>query len=269
MNIPSDSIDLDVWNAMLERIHNRSKTVRIALVGKYVKLHDAYLSVKESLHHGGYENDAHVDINWIESEDITPETADKIFAGIDGIIVPGGFGDRGIDGMIEAARYAREHDIPYFGICLGMQIAVIEFARNVLGYADANSNEFDEQSAHKVIDFMAGQNDDLDKGGTMRLGAYPCMIRKGSLLESCYGTDEISERHRHRYEVNNDYRNEMEAHGMRIAGTSPDGRLVESVEIPSNRFFIGVQYHPEFKSRPHKAHPLFRAFIQAAVNTKE
>ena len=269
MNIPSDSIDLDVWNAMLERIHNRSKTVHIALVGKYVKLHDAYLSVKEALHHGGYESDAHVDIHWVESEDITPETADKIFAGIDGIIVPGGFGDRGIDGMIEAARYAREHDIPYFGICLGMQIAVIEFARNVLGYADANSNEFDEHSAHKVIDFMAGQNDDLDKGGTMRLGAYPCMIRKGSLLESCYGTDEISERHRHRYEVNNDYRDEMEAHGMRIAGTSPDGRLVESVEIPSNRFFIGVQYHPEFKSRPHKAHPLFRAFIQAAVNTKE
>ena len=269
LNIPSQSIDLSVWNAMLERIHNRSKTVHIALVGKYVRLHDAYLSVKEALHHGGYESDSHVDIHWVESEDITEETAGEIFAGIDGIIVPGGFGDRGIDGMIEAARYAREHDIPYLGICLGMQIAVIEFARNVLGYADANSNEFDEHSAHKVIDFMAGQNDDLDKGGTMRLGAYPCMIRKGSLLESCYGTDEISERHRHRYEVNNDYRDEMEAHGMRIAGTSPDGRLVESVEIPSNRFFIGVQYHPEFKSRPHKAHPLFRAFIQAAVNTKE
>ena len=269
LNIPSQSIDLTVWNAMLERIHNRSKTVHIALVGKYVRLHDAYLSVKEALHHGGYESDAHVNIHWVESEDITEETAGEIFAGIDGIIVPGGFGDRGIDGMIEAARYAREHDIPYLGICLGMQIAVIEFARNVLGYADANSNEFDEHSAHKVIDFMAGQNDDLDKGGTMRLGAYPCMIRKGSLLESCYGTDEISERHRHRYEVNNDYRDEMEAHGMRIAGTSPDGRLVESVEIPSNRFFIGVQYHPEFKSRPHKAHPLFRAFIQAAVNTKE
>ncbi len=269
LNIPSDTIDLSEWNSMLERIHNRSRTVHIALVGKYVKLHDAYLSVKEALHHGGYETDAHVDIHWVESEDITPETAEDLFRGIDGIIVPGGFGGRGITGMIEAARYAREHDIPYFGICLGMQIAVIEFARNVLGYQDANSNEFDELSTHKVIDFMSGQNDDLDKGGTMRLGAYPCMITEGSLLETCYGTRMISERHRHRYEVNNAYRAEMQENGMRIAGTSPDGSLVESVEIPANRFFVGVQYHPEFKSRPNKAHPLFREFIRASISTKE
>ena len=269
MKIDAPEIDLSSWNAMLERIHNRSKDVHIALVGKYVKLHDAYLSVKEALHHGGYESDAHVKIHWIESEDITPETADDLFKDIDGIIVPGGFGLRGIDGMVEAARYAREHDVPYLGLCLGMQIAVIEFARNVLGYADANSNEFDELSTHKVIDFMADQSDDMDKGGTMRLGAYPCKITAGSLLEQCYGTDEISERHRHRYEFNNEYRKEMEDYGLLIAGTSPDGTLVESVEIPSNRFYLGVQYHPEFKSRPNKAHPLFREFIRASVSTKE
>ena len=269
MKIDAPEIDLSSWNAMLERIHNRSKEVHIALVGKYVKLHDAYLSVKEALHHGGYESDAHVKIHWIESEDITSETADDLFKDIDGIIVPGGFGLRGINGMVEAARYAREHNVPYLGLCLGMQIAVIEFARNVLGYADANSNEFDERSTHKVIDFMADQSDDMDKGGTMRLGAYPCKITSGSLLEKCYGTDEISERHRHRYEFNNEYRKEMEDHGLLIAGTSPDGTLVESVEIPANRFYLGVQYHPEFKSRPNRAHPLFREFIRASVKTKE
>lgn len=265
MKIDAPSIDLSQWNAMLDRIHNRSKTVTIALVGKYVKLHDAYLSVKEALHHGGYENDAHVKIQWIESEEITPETAPELFKGIDGIIVPGGFGDRGIDGMVEAARYAREHDIPYFGICLGMQICVIEFARNVLGFKDANSSEFNEASTHKVIDFMPDQNNEMNKGGTMRLGAYPCKIRPNSLLEHCYSESLIMERHRHRYEFNNDFRDEIEAHGMMIAGTSPDGRLVEAVEIPQNRFFVGVQYHPEFKSRPNKAHPIFREFIKAAA----
>jgi len=265
MKIDAPSIDLSQWNAMLDRIHNRSKTVTIALVGKYVKLHDAYLSVKEALHHGGYENDAHVKIQWIESEEITPKTAPELFKGIDGIIVPGGFGDRGIDGMVEAARYAREHDIPYFGICLGMQICVIEFARNVLGFTDANSSEFNEASTHKVIDFMPDQNNEMNKGGTMRLGAYPCKIRSNSLLERCYSESLIMERHRHRYEFNNDFRDEIEAHGMMIAGTSPDGRLVEAVEIPQNRFFVGVQYHPEFKSRPNKAHPIFREFIKAAA----
>ncbi|MBR4456429.1 MAG: CTP synthase [Solobacterium sp.] len=269
LNLQTDEIDLSVWNAMVERIHSRSKTVEIALVGKYVRLHDAYLSVKEALEHGGFENDAAVKIRWIESEGITKETADQLFEGVGGIIVPGGFGIRGIDGMVEAARYAREHDIPYFGICLGMQISVIEYCRNVLGYADANSGEFDEHSMHKVIDFMADQSDDIDKGGTMRLGAYPCMIREGTLLHQCYETTEIQERHRHRYEFNNRYRKEMEEAGLRICGTSPDGNLVEAVENPADRFFIGVQYHPEFKSRPHRAHPLFREFIKASVRTKE
>ncbi len=269
MNMDVKDPDLTGWNAMLDRIHNRSKSVNIALVGKYVKLHDAYLSVKEALHHGGYENDAHVRIRWIESEDITPESTPSLFQDIDGIIVPGGFGDRGIEGMIEAARYARENNIPYFGICLGMQIGVIEFARHVIGWRDADSNEFNENSTHKVIDFIENQSDSIDKGGTMRLGAYPCHIQKGSLLEACYQEPEISERHRHRYEFNNVYRKDFEAHGMMIAGTSPDEFLVEEVEIPSCRFFVGVQYHPEFKSRPNRAHPLFREFIHASLLTKE
>jgi CTP synthase len=265
MNIEAEEIDLTGWNAMLERIHHLSRTVRIALVGKYVRLHDAYLSVKEALLHGGYENDARVEIVWVEAETITEQTAPEIFSGIDGIIVPGGFGSRGIEGMIESARYARTHDIPYLGICLGMQIGVIEFARNVLGYKDANSGEFDEQTEHKVIDFMPDQNNEIEKGGTMRLGAYPCNIAAGSRLESCYHKDSISERHRHRYEFNNAYRKETEENGMRIAGTSPDQTLVEAVELPDHRFFIGVQYHPEFKSRPNKAHPLFREFIKASL----
>ena len=269
LNIETNGIDLSGWNDMLARVHSLSRTVHIALVGKYVKLHDAYLSVKEALQHGGFENSTYVDIRWVESEDITPESAPRVFEGIDGIIVPGGFGDRGIDGMVESARYARMHDIPYFGICLGMQIAVIEFARNVLGFADANSGEFDEKSQHKVIDFMADQSDEIDKGGTMRLGAYPCHIKADSLLEKCYGESDISERHRHRYEFSNAYRQAAEDHGMVIAGTSPDGTLVEAVELPDVRFFIGVQYHPEFKSRPNRAHPLFREFIRASLSAKE
>lgn len=256
------------WEAMLERIRNRSKNVRIALVGKYVRLHDAYLSVKEALHHGGYDSDAHVKIKWVESEGINNENAEEIFGDVDGIIVPGGFGGRGIEGMVATARYAREHDIPYFGICLGMQIAVIEYARNVLGYADANSREFDEESTHRVIDFMEDQNEDMDKGGTMRLGAYPCIIREGSLLEKCYGEKEISERHRHRYEFNNAYRQQFMDAGLLIDGTSPDGLLVEAVENRDLAFFLGVQYHPEFKSRPNRAHPIFREFIRAALKKR-
>ena len=265
LNIDAKDADLTGWKSMLERIHTRTETVHIALVGKYVRLHDAYLSVKEALHHGGYENNAHVKIHWIESEDITRESAPSLFAGIDGIIVPGGFGGSGIGGMVEAARYARENDIPFFGICLGMQIEVIEFARNVIGWEDANSNEFDENSTHKVIDFMENQSDEIDKGGTMRLGAYPCHIKPGSLLEKCYREADISERHRHRYEFNNAYRTAFEERGMMIAGTSPDGTLAEEVEIPGHRFYIGVQYHPEFKSRPNRAHPIFREFIRASL----
>ena len=268
LKIDVPSADMTEWETMLERIRNRSKNVRIALVGKYVRLHDAYLSVKEALHHGGYDSDAHVKIKWVESEGINNENAEEIFGDVDGIIVPGGFGGRGIEGMVATARYAREHDIPYFGICLGMQIAVIEYARNVLGYADANSREFDEESTHRVIDFMEDQNEDMDKGGTMRLGAYPCIIREGSLLAKCYDEKEISERHRHRYEFNNAYRQQCMDAGLLIDGTSPDGLLVEAVENRDLAFFLGVQYHPEFKSRPNRAHPIFREFIRAALKKR-
>ena len=249
---------------MVDKIHHIDQTVRIGLVGKYVHLHDAYLSVAEALRSAGYANDVKVEIEWIDSELINEQTVGDMLSGIDGIIVPGGFGDRGINGMILAAKYARENNIPYFGICLGMQIAVIEYARNVLGIADANSGEFDEQCANKVIDFMPGQSDTIDKGGTLRLGAYPCKIAPDSLLYECYGQDEIYERHRHRYEVNNDYRAKFVEGGARFAGTAPDDSLVEEMEIPGHRFYLGVQYHPEFKSRPDRAHPIFRKFIASA-----
>lgn len=260
--------DLTEWENMLKRIAQREKTVRIALVGKYVKLHDAYLSVAEALHHGGYENGAVVDIEWIDSEEITAETVAERLKNCHGILVPGGFGDRGVEGKIITAQYAREHNVPYLGICLGMQVAVIEFARHVLGIGDANSSEFSPNGAHNVIDLMPDQQGNLPKGGTMRLGAYPCAVRKGSLLEAAYGTDLVQERHRHRYEFNNAYRQQFETAGLVITGTSPDGHLVEAVEIPANRFYVAVQYHPEFKSRPNHAHPLFRQLIQAALENK-
>lgn len=264
LQIDAPQINLEHWQELLQRIHNRSKTVHIALVGKYVRLHDAYLSVKEALHHGGYETDCHVRIHWIDSETITEENLRETFQGIQGIIVPGGFGGRGIEGMILAARYARENDVPYFGICLGLQIATIEFARNVLKHENANSTEFDGQTADPVIDFMPDQNEEIDKGGTMRLGAWPCELKEGSRLMQYYGLKNISERHRHRYEFNNAYRKEFEDNDMMIAGTSPDQRLVEALEYRKNGFYVGVQFHPEFKSRPDKAHPIFREFIRAA-----
>ena len=265
LGIDAGPCEMEDWEGMVERIKAGGSKVRIAIAGKYIKLHDAYLSVVEALKHGGYENGNEIDIKWIEAEDITAETEDEILGDVDGILVPGGFGDRGIEGKIRAAGYARKNNIPYLGICLGMQVAAIEFARNVLGYEDANSGEFDEASPHKVIDFMPDQYGDIPKGGTMRLGAYPCVIKEGSLLEEIYGEKEISERHRHRYEFNNDYREQFEEAGMQIAGTSPDGSLVEQVTIPSNDFFVAVQYHPEFKSRPNKAHPLFREFVKASA----
>lgn len=268
LHLEAGSIDLSEWNIMLERIYSAKDDVNIALVGKYVALHDAYLSVVESLKHGGYETGARVHIKWVESEDITEESAGAIFRDVQGIIVPGGFGDRGIEGMIEACKYAREHNIPYFGICLGMQIATIEFARNVLGYKDANSSEFDKNSTHKVIDFIHGQSDEIDKGGTMRLGAYPCHLQKDTKLSKLYGVSDISERHRHRYEFNNEYLEAYEKAGMTIAGINPDAHLVEAVENDSCDFFVGVQFHPEFKSRPNKAHPVFRGFIAASLAKK-
>lgn len=268
LGLPVNPIDNSEWNAMLERAGSCQGSVRIALVGKYVKLHDAYISIVEALKHGGYENATNIEIGWVDSEDITKDTVGRILSGYNGILVPGGFGNRGIEGKILACQFAREKNIPYFGICLGMQIAVIEFARHVLHYEDANSTEFDEHTKHNVIDFMPDQNGNMPKGGTMRLGAYPCQIKPNTLLNKCYSEEHIFERHRHRYEFNNDYLDEMVNAGLVIGGTSDDGRLVESIEIPSNDFFIAVQYHPEFKSRPNKAHPIFREFVHAALNNK-
>ena len=269
LGLSTPAPDLRDWQTMIEKIHNRNKTVTIALTGKYVQLHDAYLSVAEALRHAGYEHGAKINIQWIDSETITEETRDTILAGVDGILIPGGFGVRGTEGMISAAQYAREKGLPYLGICLGMQIAVIEFARHVLGLADANSREFDENSPHKVIDFMPDQNEDIDKGGTLRLGSYPCHIAEGTQMASCYQASIIHERHRHRYEFNNDYREELVGAGLVISGTSPDKRLVETVEVPNRDFYIGVQFHPEFKSRPNKPHPLFLGFIGAAIKHRE
>ncbi|MBQ4206804.1 MAG: CTP synthase, partial [Clostridia bacterium] len=237
----------------------------VAIVGKYTQLHDAYLSIVEALKHAGYREGVFVNIRWVDSETFTPKDVD----GVDGILVPGGFGDRGIEGMIAAADLARTQKIPYFGICLGMQILCIAFARNVLGWADANSGEFDLQSEHKVIDFMPGQSDEIDKGGTLRLGAYPCEITPETTMARCYKKQSICERHRHRYEFNNDYRAVLQQAGLTLSGLSPDGRLVETVELTDRSFYVGVQYHPEFKSRPNKPHPLFFGFIEAALKRRE
>ena len=265
LGINASEPDLTDWNEMLERIKNRNKKVTIGLVGKYVQLHDAYLSVAEALRHAGYVYGARVQIKWIDSETITAENVTQTLAGCDGLLVPGGFGNRGIEGKILTANYARTNNVPYLGICLGMQIAVIEFARYVCGLNDANSGEFDENSNNKVIDFMPDQNAEINKGGTLRLGAYPCKIVSGTKMQECYKTAEISERHRHRYEFNNDYRDMMTEKGLVISGTSPDKHIVETVEIPENKFYMGVQFHPEFKSRPNKAHPLFMGLIKAAL----
>lgn len=257
--------ELAEWRGMVHRIKSLDRQVTIGLVGKYVQLHDAYLSVAEALRHGGYACGAAVSIRWIDSETLNDENAAEILSGCGGIIVPGGFGDRGIEGMISAARYARENNLPYLGICLGMQIAVIEFARHICGLEDANSGEFNADSGNKVIDFLPDQNDNIDKGGSLRLGAYPCRIKAGSLMNRCYGRDEIRERHRHRYEFNNAYRAQLATGGMSLCGTSPDGHIVEAVELPEKDFFIGVQFHPEFKSRPNKPHPLFLGLVSAAL----
>ena len=257
--------ELAEWRGMVHRIKSLDRQVTIGLVGKYVQLHDAYLSVAEALRHGGYACGAAVSIRWIDSETLNDENAAEILSGCGGIIVPGGFGDRGIEGMISAARYARENNLPYLGICLGMQIAVIEFARHICGLEDANSGEFNADSGNKVIDFLSDQNDNIDKGGSLRLGAYPCRIKAGSLMNRCYGRDEIRERHRHRYELNNAYRAQLATGGMSLCGTSPDGHIVEAVELPEKDFFIGVQFHPEFKSRPNKPHPLFLGLVSAAL----
>ena len=257
--------NLDEWCAMVERERNAHKRVQIALVGKYTALHDAYLSVVESLSHAGTANDAVVTIKWVDSETITDENAGEILADCSGVLVPGGFGDRGIEGMISAIKYARENNVPFFGICLGMQMAVVEFARHAAGLEGAHSAEFVINGKYPVIDIMPDQIGITAKGGTMRLGKYPCVLSLESEAARCYGVNEISERHRHRYEFNNDFRQILTEKGMSIAGTSPNGKLVEIVEIADHPWFVGVQFHPEFKSRPNRAHPLFRGFIKAAL----
>jgi len=264
LKLDTPKADLGEWSDMVRRVKSANRKVSIALVGKYTQLHDAYLSVVEALAHAGTANGAVVDIKWVDSETLTPRNIQSVLGDVNGILVPGGFGDRGIEGMILAARYAREHKVPYFGICLGMQMAVVEFARHVLGYEDANSAEFSETSTHPVIALMPDQLGVTDKGGTMRLGKYPCTLAEGTRSRELYGAEEISERHRHRFEFNNDYREEMTKKGMTLAGLSPNGKLVEIVELPNHPWFVGVQFHPEFKSRPNRAHPLFYGFVKAA-----
>ncbi len=265
LGINAPDIDLSDWNKMLKQIQNRDKTVTIGLVGKYVRLHDAYLSVAEALSHAGYAYGTHVSIKWIDSETIDKDNVEAKLGECSGIIVPGGFGNRGIEGKIITAEFCRTHNIPYLGICLGMQVAVIAFARYAAGMADANSREFDPESKHKVIDFLPDQHEDIDKGGTLRLGAYPCRILKDTQMYRAYGKTEISERHRHRFEFNNDFRKALIDAGLVVSGTSPDGYIVETVEIPENDFYIGVQFHPEFKSRPNKPHPLFCGLVSSAL----
>ena len=262
--------DMREWTDMVNHIENDlKKTVKIAMVGKYTDLQDAYISVNEALRHAGYPVDAKVDIDHFNAENINSENVADTLKDYDGILVPGGFGSRGIEGMITAIKYARENDVPYLGICLGMQTACIEFARDVLGYKDANSTEFDPNTEHNIIDLMSDQEDVEDMGGTQRLGAYPCKLKPGTVAAAAYDNQKmISQRHRHRYEFNNDYRQEMEDHGLVVSGVTPDRNLVEVVEVPEKKFFVAAQYHPEFKSRPNHPEGLFKAFVKAAVENK-
>ncbi|MDR3178931.1 MAG: CTP synthase [Oscillospiraceae bacterium] len=265
LNIKCKESNMSEWNKMLERISNRVNKVKIALIGKYVKLHDAYLSVVEALNHGGYETSTQVEIKWIDSELVEEQTVKTLLMDCDGILVPGGFGNRGIHGKITSVKYARENNIPFLGICLGMQVAAIEFARNIIGIKTASSREFDENCKFNVIDLMTDQQKNIVKGGTMRLGAFPCKILENSKLMDAYKTKETKERHRHRYEFNNSFKEQFIKFGAVFSGTSPDGSLIEAFEISNNNFFVAVQFHPEFKSRPNRAHPLFREFIKASV----
>ena len=270
LRLPCPEPDLSDWSRIVHAMQNPKVKVTIALVGKYTQLHDSYLSVVEALHHGGFANDAEVSIKWVDSEKLEkePERIGEKLGEIDGMIIPGGFGSRGTEGMILAAQYARINGIPFLGICLGMQMALVEFARNVVGWKDANSSELDPETFHPVIDLMPEQAGVTQLGGTMRLGAYPCVLKRGSLAHSLYGSDKISERHRHRYEVNNEMREQLAAAGLTFSGISPDGRIVEMIEWSDHPYYIGTQGHPEFKSRPNRAHPLFAGLVMAAVNRR-
>jgi len=265
LHLPCPEPDLSDWTHMVEALRHPNKEVTIALVGKYIQLHDAYLSVVEALKHGGIASHANVHLKWVDSELVTEENVAEYLSDVDGVLVPGGFGNRGIEGMITAIRYARENKIPFLGLCLGMQLTIVEYARNILGYHDAHSIEMNPNTMHPVIALMPDQDGIEDIGGTLRLGAYPCVLADGSKAQELYGEKEISERHRHRYEFNNDYREALTSAGLVLSGLSPDGRLVETVELTDQPFFVGVQYHPEFKSRPNHAHPLFKGFVQAAL----
>lgn len=265
LHLPCGEPDLTEWKDMVDRLQHPDKKVEIALVGKYTQLHDAYLSVVEALHHGGIENRTEVSIRWVDSEELEKSDCETMLSGIDGMIIPGGFGNRGTEGMILAVQYARENRIPYLGICLGMQMAMIEFARHVIGYTDANSSELAPDTAHPVIDLMPEQKNVTDLGGTMRLGAYPCILKKDSKAYQLYGREQIFERHRHRYEVNNEYRDVYEAKGMELSGVSPDGHIVEMIELKAHPYYVATQAHPEFKSRPNHAHPLFAGLVKAAA----
>ncbi|WP_445613251.1 CTP synthase [Geobacillus sp. YF-1] len=257
--------DMTEWKALVERVRNLSKTTKIALVGKYVELPDAYISVVEALRHAGYAFDTDIDIQWINAEHVTRDNVADLLKEADGILVPGGFGDRGVEGKMEAIRYAREQRVPFFGICLGMQLASIEFARNVVGLSGAHSSEFDANTPHPIIDLLPEQKDVEDMGGTLRLGLYPCKLQEGTLAYAAYGDEVIYERHRHRYEFNNQYRSIMEEHGFVFSGTSPDGRLVEVIELKDHPWFVAAQFHPEFTSRPTRPQPLFREFVRASL----
>ena len=260
--------DMTEWLSLVDRVDNLKENVRIALVGKYVELHDAYISVVESLKHAGYKHNAKVKIDWIQSEDITEENVHEYLKDADGILVPGGFGDRGVEGKITTIKYARENNVPFFGICLGMQLAAVEFARNVCGLTGAHSSELDPNTPYPIINLLADQENVVEMGGTLRLGSYPCTLAEGSVAHKEYGEINITERHRHRYEFNNFYRDRLTDKGMVLSGVSPDGKLVEIVEIPEHPWFVAGQFHPEFKSRPEKAHPLFAGFIKASLENK-
>ncbi len=269
LNLPCPEPDLDEWRAMIDAWKHPEKEVTVALVGKYIQLHDAYISVVESLKHGGVANRASVNIKWIDSETVTPENVGELLGDVSGILVPGGFGSRGIEGKIQAIKYARENQIPFLGLCLGMQLSIVEFARDVVGYSDAHSAELDPSTAHPVIHLMPDQDGIEDIGGTLRLGSYPCVLNKDSKAYALYGTETIHERHRHRYEVNNDYRTVLQDNGMMLSGISPDGRIVEMIELPDHPWFVATQAHPELKSRPNRPHPLFKGFISASLEYQE
>ncbi len=269
LKLPCPEPNLADWKAMVESLRNPKGAVTVAIVGKYVQLHDAYISVAESLKHGGISNYVTVSIKWIDSKQVTSKTADTLFENVNGILVPGGFGPRGIEGKICAINYARTHKIPFLGLCLGMQLSIVEFARNQIGYKDANSIELDPDTSHPVIALMSDQNDVENIGGTLRLGSYPCILDKSSIAYKLYGEEMIYERHRHRYEVNNDYRCVLTKHGMKLSGLSPDGKVVEMCELPDHPFFVATQGHPELKTRPNRPHPLFKGFVKASLENSK